>query len=185
MILARDGEGAERAAECMRSGGVCVLPTDTVYGFSGAAGGELDAAAKIRALKGRGDDKPFIRLVAEPSDVLAFADGPIPERLLSMWPGPLTLIVRTPSLGGTAAFRCPGDPWLRSVVAAVGAPVYSTSANRSGSPVLSSAREIAREFPSVPLVVDGGDLSGGIPSTIVMLGAGGEVSVVRQGALRV
>ena len=48
-----------RAADCIKSGGLVVFPTETVYGLGGnALDGE--AAKKIYAAKGRPSDNPLI-----------------------------------------------------------------------------------------------------------------------------
>ena len=80
--------------------------------------------------------------------------------------------------------RCPGDQWLRSVIKAAGSPVYSTSVNRSGSPVLTKVSDIRDEFESeVSLIVDDGDSESSVPSTIVKI-EDGKFTVVREGAVR-
>ncbi len=109
--------------------------------------------------------------------------------MLSYWPGPLTIIVnnKNESLDGlkTIAFRCPGDEWLRNIIAGTGAPIYSTSVNRSGNPVLDTEAAIKAEFEKdVDLIVLDGDKKSAVPSTIVSV-AGGEVKVLRQGAVKI
>ena len=165
------------AAE-LRRGNIAVIPTDTIYGFSGLIGKTAEAIARI---KGRSEDKPFIALIAEPADIYRYTDIKIPEHILNLWPAPLTLIV--PLKGqGTQAFRCPADEWLRNVVAAAGDAVYSTSVNRSGMPPLTDISTICREFEdSVALIVDGGNLEG-LPSTLVDL-TSGTPCVLRQGSV--
>ena len=165
------------AAE-LRRGNIAVIPTDTIYGFSGLIGKTAEAIARI---KGRSEDKPFIALIAEPADIYRYTELKIPEHILNLWPAPLTLIV--PLKGqGTQAFRCPADEWLRSVVAAAGDAVYSTSVNRSGTPPLTDIKTICKEFEdSVGLVVDGGNLEG-LPSTLVDL-TSGTPHVLRQGSV--
>ena len=165
------------AAE-LRRGNIAVIPTDTIYGFSGLIGKTAGAIARI---KGRSEDKPFIALIAEPADIYRYTDIKIPEHILNLWPAPLTLIV--PLKGqGTQAFRCPADEWLRNVVAAAGDAVYSTSVNRSGMPPLTDISTICREFEdSVALIVDGGNLEG-LPSTLVDL-TSGTPCVLRQGSV--
>ena len=167
------------AAE-LRRGNIAVIPTDTIYGFSGLIGKTAEAIARI---KGRSEDKPFIALIAEPADIYRYTEIKIPEHILSLWPAPLTLIVPLKGKGqGTQAFRCPADDWLRSVVAAAGDAVYSTSVNRSGMPPLTDIDAICCEFEdSVSLIVDGGNLEG-LPSTLVDL-TSGTPCVLRQGSV--
>lgn len=190
MILPKSGKGTAAAAvRELSAGRVVVLPTDTVYGFSGVVPG---SEGLIRRIKGRDEGKPFIRLVSSPDEILSYTDMPVPPVLLGLWPGALTIIVRlrdslASSPDATAAFRCPGDSWLRRVIGECGSPLYSTSVNRTGRPPLRSAAEIEREFGGeVPLIVSCGDEAGNaaLPSTIVEVSDGG-CRVVRQGDLRV
>ena len=166
------------AAAELKKGNIIIIPTDTIYGFSGLIGKTAESIARI---KGREENKPFIALIAEPADIYRYTELKIPEHILNLWPAPLTLIV--PLKGqGTQAFRCPADEWLRSVVAAAGDAVYSTSVNRSGTPPLTDIKTICKEFEdSVGLVVDGGNLEG-LPSTLVDL-TSGTPRVLRQGSV--
>lgn len=177
-IQKKASNSADAAAAELKRENIVIIPTDTIYGFSGLIGKTAEAIARI---KGREENKPFIALIAEPSDIYRYTDLKIPEPILSLWPAPLTLIV--PLKGqGTQAFRCPADDWLRSVVAAAGDAVYSTSVNRSETPPLTNIEAICREFEaSVSLIVDGGNLEG-LPSTLVDLSSG-TPRVLRQGSV--
>ncbi len=187
------GDSVARTYECLKSGGVCILPTDTVYGFSGIVdlreGNYFKTDDRIRLIKGREESKPFIQLIACPEDIRKYSDVPLPQRLLSKWPGSLTVIVPVKedcplaNFQRTVAFRCPGDEWLRKIIALCDAPIFSTSVNRSGQKNLETEEEIVREFgDEVDLVVLNGDTRGALPSTLVAVG-GGEIKVLRQGAV--
>lgn len=169
-------------ANLLKEKKVLILPTDTVYGFSGVVG---HTDAKIRKIKGRAETKPFIQLISSPEDISFITDDRIPEKLLKLWPGPLTIVVSDKkNPGSTVAVRCPGDEWLRSVIRLTGSPLYSTSVNRSGSAVLQKISDIRAEFErEVDLIVDAGDAVSNVPSTIVRLD-GETVTVVRQGAVQ-
>ena len=214
IILKKDEASQKKVAEVLKAGGVVIIPTDTVYGFSGIsslgncgrdkdekilpAGEELceplassDPDSKIRAITCRAETKPFIQLISAPEDLALYTDDEIPASLLNKWPGALTIIVhlkKSISLSKTlptVAFRCPGDLWLRQIIKECGAPIYSTSVNRSGSPVLETIPEIKDEFLNeVDLIIDDGDKRGALPSTLVCL-EGGKVKVLRQGSVRV
>ena len=184
VIVKGDPSSITRTAEVLKSGGVVIIPTDTVYGFSGLAVPELVEGTatddRIRTIKGRSETKPMIQLIASPQDLTKYTNDTLPQSLLQKWPGALTIIVND-KRGGTTAFRCPGDEWLRKIIAACGAPVYSTSVNRSGEPVLDSEAAIIKEFGSeVDLIVTDGDKKGAKPSTIVSI-TDGEIKVLRQG----
>lgn len=185
IILRSDSDSVEFVSRVLLEGSVVVLPTDTVYGFSGVV---PESEVLIRKIKGRDETKPFIQLIAEPEDIYRYTDEVLPDQLLALWPGALTVIVplKKRLITGesevtTVAFRCPGDGWLRQIIKAVGKPIYSTSVNRSGQPVLSSVLEIDKEFGGeVKLIVDGGSTENALPSTLVKFEKG-KCIILRQG----
>lgn len=180
-----DAKSIHITSELLKHGGVVILPTDTVYGFS-AKSDINEADLRIRTIKGRSESKPFIRLIAEPDEIKKYTDDEIPEKLLKYWPGPLTIIVNDKNLPGiTTAFRCPGDIWLRKIISESGAPLYSTSVNRSGKPIIQTIDGIISEFESeVDLIINGGDTKDALPSTIVKMEKGNSV-VLREGAVKI
>lgn len=198
VLQSNQENSAKIVADCLLEGGVCVLPTDTVYGFSGIV---PLSKGKIQKIKGRDEGKPFIQLIASPEDIYQYIDAnfhkssvlgnKVLSELFSLWPGALTIILpvtRGCDAGSTVAFRCPGDSWLRQVISLVEAPIYSTSVNRSGKPVLSSIHDIGKEFGSeVDLIVDGGDSisSGALPSTLVELLPNSGCRILRQGSIKI
>lgn len=201
MILKKsDPSAIEQTVETLRKGGIVIIPTDTVYGFSGivdlkASDSHNETDAKIRTIKGRAETKPLIQLIAKPEDLRLYTDDIIPDSLLSKWPGALTIIVhikKDSPLAATAipesrtvAFRCPGDCWLREIIEKCGAPIFSTSVNRSGQPVLDTSAAINSEFgKEVDLIIDDGDKKGALPSTLVTIEKG-KVKVLRQGSVEI
>ena len=201
MIINKSNQiSIEQTASTLKNGGIVIIPTDTVYGFSGLvdlkdAANHFETDAKIRAIKGRAETKPLIQLIARPEDLQLYTDDKIPPELLAKWPGALTIIVHIKKdsplaasaipESGTVAFRCPGDAWLREIISKCGAPIFSTSVNRSGQPVLDTTDAISSEFANeVDLIINDGDKKGALPSTLVML-ENGSVKVLRQGSVEV
>lgn len=186
MIYRRsDSSSAGLCAGCLRNGGIAVIPTDTVYGLSGIADSVHDTGSAIRRLKGRSGEKPFIQLIESPGAIFRYTDDVLPSWLEEFWPGPLTVIVNDRRSSGTTAFRCPGDEWLRNVVALCGSPIYSTSANISGEPVLDTEAGILSVFGDrADAVVLDGDRKNSVPSTIIDVSCG-EIRLVRRGAAAV
>lgn len=187
-----DEESVDIASSYLKRGKVVVIPTDTVYGFSAIVDGRhysYHTDEKIRAIKGRDEKKPFIQLISSPADLKKYTRDLVPDEILSKWPGSLTIIVHTFEKTdeiSTTAFRCPDDPWLRSVIAKCGAPIYSTSLNRSGEPILDNVQDIKREFGNeVDLIIDDGSKRGNVPSTIVAIEEDGSVTLVRKGAVEI
>ena len=187
-----DAGVVEVAAACIRAGGVVAFPTDTLYGL--AADPFNDAAvARVFAIKLRPPDRP-IPLIAGSADAARRAGRftPLAQRLAARaWPGPLTLIV--PAVAaiaaavhqgtGTVGVRVPGHAVARALAAGAGGLITATSANRSGEPpAVRAADVLALEAGGLDLVLDGGPVRGGAPSTVVDVT--GEVPLlVRAGAL--
>lgn len=192
--LKSEAGSAQKAADILLQGKIAVLPTDTVYGFSAVSllqGKKSGLDLKIDQIKESAASKPLIELISDPSDIYKYTDQEIPKKIFEKWPGPVTVIVKNNAwykdLTGreATAFRCPGDEWIRNVISLCACPIYSTSVNISGQPVLERDADIEAEFASkIELFVKDGDKNGGIPSALVSLTEGG-LKVIRQGAVKI
>ena len=183
--LKSDFDSIKKCADSLKNAQVVIIPTDTVYGFSAIVDDDSKTKEKIQKIKGRGDEKPFIQLISSPEDIKKYTDDEIPSKLLDYWPGPLTIIVNDKRINSTTAFRCPADEWLRKIIKECNAPIYSTSVNRSGNPILETENEILAEFnDEVDLFVLDGDKINALPSTIVSV-CDGNFKIIRQGCLKI
>jgi L-threonylcarbamoyladenylate synthase len=184
-----------QATHVARGGKVIVFPTDTVYGVGVAAGAGFTPRALFE-LKGRDPDKAIPWLVSDAGALERYGEG-VPTYALELarghWPGALTLVVRASALvprafvarDGSIALRAPANPIARALLAALRAPLATTSANRQGdAPATSLASLDPRlmDVAAVALVIDGGATPGAVPSTIVSC-LDGEPRVLREGAL--
>jgi len=162
--------------------GLLAYPTETVYGLGSDP--STEALTALAALKGRSADKPFLLLVA--SRMMAEQWGLVlsaSARALSdaFWPGPLTLVLRggegrlpdqLRGREGGIAVRHTSHAGIARLVAALGRPLTSTSANRPGQPPAPGPDRIAEAFHDAIergqlLVLDGGVLGNVPPSTLV------------------
>ncbi len=181
VISSADRRKEDLLAEILSAGGIAIMPCDTIYGIVGRA---PDTEKRIRAAKGREEVNPFLMLIESEAAIERLSDTKLDRRVAALWPGPLTVVIPARS-GGTVAVRVPSDQSLRGLIARVGAPLYSTSVNRSGMPALGAILEIVREFEnSVDLIVDGGDIVGGEPSTLLDI-TQRPYRILRQGACEV
>lgn len=171
-----------RVAEHLRAGGLVAYPTETVYGLGSLA--RTEPVTALSRLKGRAPGKPFLLLVSNrqmaESYGLAFSDA-ADAMARAFWPGPLTLVLpggsgRLPDLlrgpEGGIAVRWTSHPLIAALVAHLGEPLTSTSANLPGQSPEPGAAAIVRDFsPAVQdgrlLVLDGGVLGNRPPSTVV------------------
>jgi L-threonylcarbamoyladenylate synthase len=170
-------EQIDKAAELLRAGQVVAFPTETVYGL-GANALDPEAVARIFRAKGRPADNPLIVHIADPAYAGGIAEVPAPARLLmeTLWPGPLTLVMRkknnippvvTAGLS-TVAVRMPAHPVALSLIISAGLPVAAPSANRSGRPSPTTADHVAEDMDGrIPLILDGGPCRVGIESTVL------------------
>ena len=180
------------AVDAIEAGDLVVLPTDTVYGIAADAF-KADAVQRLLDAKGRGRDMPppVLISVVESLDALA-TDVPEDGRKLcqEFWPGPLTVICHAQSslmwdLGetqGTVALRVPDHENTRELLSRTG-PLAVSSANKSGQAAALDVYDAEEQLgESVAVYLDGGEATGGQPSTIVDI-TGDTPRVVRIGAL--
>lgn len=185
-------EAVQAAAAAVRTGGLVVMPTDTVYGI-GCDAFDRDAVARLLEAKGRDREMPPPVLVGDVKtlDGLATDVRPYVRDLVeAFWPGPLTVIVHAqPSLQwdlgetkGTVALRMPDDEAALDLLREVG-PMAVTSANRTGGPPAHSVLEAATALgAAVEVYLDGGPRADLAPSTILDC-TGAEPAVLRLGSL--
>lgn len=174
------------AAAVLRAGGLCALPTETVYGLGALA--HHDAAVRaVFAAKGRPADNPLIVHLADVAAIDALADVTDAGRALlaAFAPGPLTLVLRArPGLPvavtaglDTVAVRVPAHPSTQQVLRAVGAPIVAPSANRSGRPSPTTWQAVVADLDGrIDAVLQGPPATVGIESTVV--DATGDVPIV-------
>ena len=171
-------ECVSKAGICLKEGGLVAFPTETVYGLGADALNEK-AAEKIYAAKGRPSDNPLIVHIAQLQD-LEYIVEEIPKKVKILaekfWPGPLTMIMkkkeRVPksTTGGleTVAVRMPDHPLALAIIKEAGGYVAAPSANTSGRPSPTLARHVLEDMNGrIDMIVDGGELSIGIESTII------------------
>ena len=181
----------------LERGGLLAYPTETVYGLGSAP--SSPGLGALSRLKGRAPGKPFLLLVS--GRAMAEGWGLIMSpsaRALSeaFWPGPLTLVLRggegrlpdeLRGKEGGIAVRHTSHSGIARLVATMGLPLTSTSANRPGQPAAPGPDRIRDVFgPEIDrgelLVLDGGVLGNVPPSTLVDC-TGPVPRLVREGAI--
>jgi L-threonylcarbamoyladenylate synthase len=200
----RFGDPIEPLAALLARGGVLAIPTESSYGLAVPPGNALGVAAIYR-LKRRELGKPLPVVIAGLDQLAGLGispDLPILRLLSAFWPGPLTAVLPIAAASaadapkaaagtGTLAIRIPGHPQLIDLLKRLGHGLTATSANRSGGEPVLDPRQAAELLAGQPaMVVDGGILPGGVPSTLVAPVASGPeagwaVQVLRAGRLPV
>jgi len=172
---------------------VIAFRTDTFYGL-GADPFNADAVARIRALKGREDDKPILLLISDVEEIDRLIVQPskqFQEIAAKFWPGPLTIVGKAntdlpegiTAGTGTVGVRLPADATVRDLVRECGGTLTATSANPAGRDPARSAEEVRSYFPEgIDLIIDGGLVTVIAPSTVVDATVS-QPRVVREGAI--
>lgn len=172
----------------IKAGAVGVLPTDTVYGLVCSAYSE-QSVQRLYQLKSR-EMKPGTLVAANIDQLVQLG---IPRRYLTAveqyWPGPVSIVVplglKLPYLHqgkGSIAIRVPSDVQFNRLIEQTG-PLLTSSANQPGQPPATTEAEARHYFSdSADFYVDGGNLTGKQPSTIIRV-VDDAVEVLRQGAV--
>jgi L-threonylcarbamoyladenylate synthase len=173
------------AAGALKAGHLVAFPTETVYGL-GADARNPEAVKRIYEVKGRPTDHPLIVHISSINQLDKWAID-ISDYAIALarafWPGPMTLILKRTDIvkdfitGGqeTVGVRVPSDPIALALIQDFekisGSAIAAPSANRFGqvSPTSSSdvLEELGAYLTGSDIVLDGGNSSIGIESTIV------------------
>ncbi|MFY7843436.1 MAG: L-threonylcarbamoyladenylate synthase [Rhabdochlamydiaceae bacterium] len=184
----------DQAVSLLKEGKVVAFPTETVYGL-GAVLSNQEAVQKIFSLKKRPQDNPLIVHIADVEDVYHIAKE-IPKEFFFLaekfFPGPLTIILPKSNFvsdlvsagSDTVAFRMPNHPMALELIRKVEEPLVAPSANLSGKPSGTRVSHIMHDFSgSLDAVLDGGECSIGIESTVLNLCHPKEPIILRPGAV--
>jgi len=186
-------ECALRAAGVLRTGGLVVYPTDTLYGIGVDATSDA-AVDRLYAVKGREPGKPTHCIVADLEMAKEYAEVNEVARKLAekFFPGALTLILKKSPLLATGigrgmdtiGVRIPNNELCSALAHAFGKPVTTPSANKAGMEPSSVPASIIAQLgeENIDLFIDAGTLPPRPPSTIVNL-VSGHPSVLREGAI--
>ena len=187
-------EALAQASYVLASGGVLVMPTDSVYGIGCAARSGNPGHQRIFDIKRRERSQTLPWLVADFEDLSRYASSAPRSALelaLFFWPGALTLVVpaseEVPAeyrgADGSIALRMPDSPLVRELARRVGTPLATTSANTHGEAAATSGLGVEeRIVAEADLTLDAGPAPLAVASTIVSL-LDGEPRILREGAI--
>ncbi|KAF0133161.1 MAG: tRNA threonylcarbamoyladenosine biosynthesis protein [Candidatus Saganbacteria bacterium] len=171
------------ACEIIKSGGIIIFPTETVYGI-GASALNKSAIKKIYKIKGRSFDKPLQVLISDKKQIAEFAkeiSTSAQELIKKYWPGSLTLVLKKRgSRNNTVGLRMPDHKFILKLIKETG-PLAATSANISGKPAPINAKEVNI---TADLLIDGGKCKQGLASTVIDATAE-KLIVLRNGSIKI
>ena len=175
----------ERVIAQIKQGSLFVYPTETIYGIGGIA--TNDVKEKIYGAKRREPENPLILIGGclslfsnynivfnKNAEILAEA----------FWPGRLTLILPVADSKEKMSIRVSDHPFLQMMTEYVELPLYSTSANISGTEYVNDPDIIYDIFSDkIDMMIDDGVLPESSPSTVVDVSNNEDVIIVREGTI--
>lgn len=181
-----------KALEILKSGGIILYPTDTVWGIGCDATNET-AVKKIAALKGRAESKSLIILLENANrldsyvsevpeiayDLIEYAENP----LTIIFSGAKNLAESVINSDGSVGIRIVRHPFCEQLIQRFRKPIVSTSANLSGESTPKTFAQINDKILNkVDYVVDVEqyETEEKKPSTIMKLEADGRFSFIRK-----
>lgn len=184
----------EEGAEIIKGGGLVAFPTETVYGL-GADAFNPEAITNVFKAKERPLFDPLIVHISELSDLVGLqkeVDENVFKLAEKFWPGPLTIVLpkseKVPDIvtSGlpTVAVRMPAHPVALELIRKSGTVIAAPSANKFGRLSPTTAEHVKKQLPEIEHVIDGGNTTIGLESTVISLNKDG-FELLRPGAISI
>ncbi len=193
-MTTQSGTDISLAASLLQTGELVSIPTETVYGLAANALNE-DAVLKIYAVKQRPQFNPLIVHVHSWAQAQLYVQNtPAKAALLAntFWPGPLTLLLQKQNTipdivtagSNRVAIRVPNHPLTLQLLEQLNFPVAAPSANPSGYVSPTSAQHVLENLDGkISYVLDGGECTVGVESTILGWNDDDEPEIYRLGGI--
>lgn len=182
----------DKIVKVINEGKLVISPTDTVYGIMGDALND-EVIKRVFFVKKRDVKKPLILLMNSIEMIYEYTCNinELEQELINKYhPGLLTIILKkndkisnliTSGLD-TVGIRIPDNKDLLSIIGKLNRPVISTSANISGSEVITNIWMIENELKeNIDYIEDGGELSDSYSTIVVVID--GKIKILRDGLL--
>ncbi len=185
-------EDIKKAKEALINGEIICYPTDTIWGL-GCDATNPEAVEKLFKIKKRDTSKSMLILLNDVGRIASYIEE-MPEVAYDLYEtatSPLTLILPkaknlAPNLiadDGTIGVRIVDHPWCNKLLQQFKKPIVSTSANFTGDAPAKIYDEIDDQILdhcSYVAEYDRENMMAGKVSSIIKLGAGGEVEIIRE-----
>lgn len=185
-------EDIKAAIEVLQKGGIILYPTDTIWGLGCDATNE-EAVKKLYDIKKRDESKGMLVLMENAALLERYVEG-VPEiayDLIELTDKPLTIIYdgaknlarNLMAADGSIGIRITSEAFSAELVRRFKKPIVSTSANVTGKKAPANFNEIPQEIIAVVDYVvkyRQNESQKGRPSSIMKLGRGGEVKIIRE-----
>ena len=187
-----DREDIKQAIEILNKGGIILYPTDTVWGL-GCDATNAEAVKRIYEIKHRIDSKALITLVDSEVKIQFYVRDvpPVAWDLMELSEKPVTIIYDTArnladnliANDGSVGIRVTNEAFSKELCFRFKKAIVSTSANISGEASPACFSEISQEIKdAVDYICHSrqNEKKKSRPSSIIKLGTGGEIKVIRE-----
>lgn len=185
-------DDVHKCLEVLRSGGVILYPTDTVWGI-GCDATNPEAVDKIFKIKNRIDSKSMIVLLENPNLIASYVEE-VPDvamDLVEYATKPTTVIfekaknlaVNVIAEDNSVGIRVTQEKFTSELIRRFRKPIVSTSANISGEPTADRFADISDDIKaSVDYVVNyrQDEFKAARASSIIKIGEGGLFKIIRD-----
>lgn len=182
----------KNAVDVLRSGGVILYPTDTIWGI-GCDATNPEAVARIYQIKKREDSKSMLVLMENPALLERYVND-VPEvawdlveisttPLTVIYPGAKNMAANLIAEDGSIGIRFTKEEFTAKLLQRFRRPIVSTSANITGQKSPACFDEISEEIKSqVDYIVKyrQDDINPAQPSSIIKLWPGGRIDIIRR-----
>ena len=144
----------KKLLETLKSGGIILYPTDTIWGI-GCDATDDEAVMKIFELKNRDKNKPLIILVESEKRLQDLVEVPaIAWDIMDLSEKPITIVYDAPkgisknllAEDGSIGIRLVKDEFCKRLISKLNKPIVSTSANFSGEKSPKSFANISQKL---------------------------------------
>ena len=181
----------EKLLETLKSGGIILYPTDTIWGI-GCDATDDEAVMKIFELKNRDQNKPLIILVESEKRLQDLVEVPaVAWDIMDLSEKPITIVYDTPkgisknllAEDGSIGIRLVKDEFCKRLISKLNKPIVSTSANFSGEKSPKSFADISQKLINeVDVVAEDqkSRVSEWEASSIIRVWSDGRIKVIRE-----
>lgn len=179
------------AGKIVRSGGLVVYPTETVYGL-GCDPLNVEAVQRLLEVKGeRNKPLPILASNIEDAEKIAFISSNGKKLAVKFWPGALTMVFPKKSVlpdlvtfgWNSVGLRIPGNSVALDLIRLSGGLLVGSSANKSSEAPPRDVQELSKELKGlVDAIIDGGAAAYGMPSTVADL-TSKKPKILREGPI--
>lgn len=178
-------EDLAKAASILKSGGVVIFPTDTVYGI-GCRYDLPKAVDRVHAIKNTPKSQSFPILVSSKGQTkgLVKINSTAGKLIDIYWPGALTIILESKKGDQKIGVRLPASATTTELIKLTGTPIIGTSANIHGRGAVKTSEELDPDLTKQVDFILEGEAEGGLESTVVDATVS-PPKIIRQGAVQI